>query len=169
MSREQVEQRASLAELLLKAGWQLTNAEAFEHDLWLNPELTGRKRVAACIIELNFSVEDAYVHFRAANFQEGRAEYVIYFDSSDQAAQTVQLLIEAADHLTVAGAAQLSQKMAAAYPSQVFFFTGSTKIELTEANALAVFAQFNDAAGSHETTLSHEGAAVPSPQTRKLV
>ncbi|ANE42673.1 hypothetical protein [Deinococcus puniceus] len=143
MSREQLEQRASVVELLVDAGWQLNNVEAFEHDLWLNAEVTGRKRVPTCIMELNYSVEDAYVSFAAAQFHEGRAEYVIYVDSFETAVEVIQTLLVAADQMTVAGAAQLSQQLAAAYPGEVFFFTGSEKIELNATNALDVFHKFN--------------------------
>lgn len=143
LSREQLEQRASVMELLVNAGWQLKNVEAFEHGLWLPAEVTARKRVPACIMELGYSFEDVYVSFAAAQFHEGRAEYVIYVDSFEESVEVIQTLLAAADQMTVTGAAQLSQQLAASYPGEVFFFTGSEKIELTATNALDVFHRFN--------------------------
>jgi hypothetical protein len=143
LSREQLEQRASVMELLVNAGWQLKNVEAFEDDLWLPAEVTARKRVPACIMELGYSFEDAYVSFAAAQFHEGRAEYVIYVDSFEESVEVIQTLLAASEQMTVAGAARLSRQLAASYPGEVFFFTGAESVELTATNALDVFHRSN--------------------------
>lgn len=144
MSQTQLEQREAIRDLLLKADWKLKNVEAFDHDLWLDAEVSGRKRVPGCIMEINYSFENSYVNFTAANFKEGRAEYVVYFDSFEKSVEIVRRVLSSADGMTVLKAAQLSLALVEAYPGDVFFFTGDESIELTTDNALEVFERFNN-------------------------
>ncbi|MBZ9750371.1 hypothetical protein K7W42_05775 [Deinococcus sp. HMF7604] len=144
MTQEQIKQRQCFLTVLEADGWQLKNVEAFDNDLWLDAEITARKRTPESIMELNYSFENSYVSLAVAKFDEGRAEYVIYFDTLQKSGDILGVIVEHSSALTVKGAVHLAARLAGEYPGDVFFFTGTESIAVTQDTALTVFEKFNN-------------------------